>query len=179
MVKPGNRRTDSLNFSVTYRTNICSVYGFKFPDLIFPKKSDQVKIGHWLATAFSNLRWINFLLEFCYYGNINICHQVHCTNFGVISNFRKQVSRTKLEAEKENIKVPTTVEDYCVKSRPSRSEPEDFTDFYDDDYADDVDDDDDDDDCFDYSEDSGNEETWYGNWSRTGTLPRCIFCTFV
>jgi len=72
---------------------------------------------------------------------------------------KKQVSRTKLEAEKENIKVPTTVEDYCVKSRPSRSEPEDFTDFYDDDYADDVDDDDDDDDCMDYSEDSGNEET--------------------
>ena len=73
--------------------------------------------------------------------------------------FRKQVQRSKLEAEKENIKVPTTVDEYCVKSRPSRSEPEDLTDFYDDDYADDVDDDDDDDDCMDYSEDSGNEET--------------------
>lgn len=72
---------------------------------------------------------------------------------------KKQVQRSKLEAEKENIKVPTTVDEYCVKSRPSRSEPEDLTDFYDDDYADDVDDDDDDDDCMDYSEDSGNEET--------------------
>ncbi|KAJ7365880.1 Ubiquitin-conjugating enzyme subunit [Desmophyllum pertusum] len=72
---------------------------------------------------------------------------------------KKQVQRSKVEAEKENIKVPTTVDEYCVKSRPSRSEPEDLTDFYDDDYADDVDDDDDDDDCMDYSEDSGNEET--------------------
>ncbi|KAL9987255.1 hypothetical protein ACROYT_G001532 [Oculina patagonica] len=72
---------------------------------------------------------------------------------------KKQVQRSKVEAEKENIKVPTTVDEYCVKSRPSRSEPEDLTDFYDDDYADDVDDDDDDDECMDYSEDSGNEET--------------------
>ena len=79
----------------------------------------------------------------------------------IVNNFcRKHVSRSKLEAEKENIKVPTTVDEYCVKSRPSRSEPEDLTDFYDDDYADDLDDDDDDDDdCMEYSEDSGNEET--------------------
>ena len=73
--------------------------------------------------------------------------------------FRKQVSRSKLEAEKENIKVPTTVDEYCVKSRPSRSETEDVTDFYDDDYADDLDDDDEEEDCMEYSEDSGNEET--------------------
>ena len=51
------------------------------------------------------------------------------------------------------------MDEYCVKSRPSHSEAEDLTDFYDDDYADDLDDDDDDDDCMDYSEDSGNEET--------------------
>lgn len=73
--------------------------------------------------------------------------------------FRKQVSRSKIEAEKENIKVPTTVDEYCVKSRPSRSETEDVTDFYDDDYADDLDDDDEEEDCMEYSEDSGNEET--------------------
>lgn len=72
---------------------------------------------------------------------------------------KKQVSRSKLEAEKENIKVPTTVDEYCVKSRPSRSETEDVTDFYDDDYADDLDDDDEEEDCMEYSEDSGNEET--------------------
>lgn len=74
------------------------------------------------------------------------------------SHLRKQVARSKVEAEKENITVPTTVEEYCIKSRPSHSEPEDLTDFYDDDYADDVDDDDDDD-CMEYSGDSGNEET--------------------
>lgn len=96
--------------------------------------------------------------------------------FPVYYNCRKQVQRSKVEAEKENIKVPTTVDEYCVKSRPSRSEPEDLTDFYDDDYADDVDDDDDDDECMDYSEDSGNEETWY-LWLRAGTLSQCIFCT--
>ena len=83
--------------------------------------------------------------------------QVTLSNFLFVC--RKQVSRSKLEAEKENIKVPTTVDEYCVKSRPSRSETEDLTDFYDDDYADDLDDDDDDEDCAGYSEDSGNEET--------------------
>ena len=83
--------------------------------------------------------------------------QVALSNFLFVC--RKQVSRSKLEAEKENIKVPTTVDEYCVKSRPSRSETEDLTDFYDDDYADDLDDDDDDEDCAGYSEDSGNEET--------------------
>ena len=88
---------------------------------------------------------------------VNICL---AKQFNVNCNCRKQVSRSKIEAEKENIKVPTTVDEYCVKSKPSRSETEDVTDFYDDDYADDLDDDDDDDDCMDYSEDSGNEETW-------------------
>lgn len=53
------------------------------------------------------------------------------------------------------------MDEYCVKSRPSRSETEDVTDFYDDDYADDLDDDDEEEDCMEYSEDSGNEETWY------------------
>ena len=91
------------------------------------------------------------------------------------SHLRKQVARSKVEAEKENITVPTTVEEYCIKSRPSHSEPEDLTDFYDDDYADDVDDDDDDD-CMEYSGDSGNEETWC-LWLRAGPLSRCIFCT--
>ena len=51
------------------------------------------------------------------------------------------------------------MDEYCVKSRPSRSETEDVTDFYDDDYADDLDDDDEEEDCMEYSEDSGNEET--------------------
>ena len=69
--------------------------------------------------------------------------------------------RSKLDAEKDGVKVPTTVQDYCVKSKPVKSDSDDFTDFYDDDYADDMDDDeDDDDDAMEYSEDSGNEETW-------------------
>lgn len=74
-----------------------------------------------------------------------------------------------MEVEKENIKVLIIVDEYCVKFRFSRFEFEDLIDFYDDDYVDDVDDDDDDDDCMDYSEDSGNEETWY-MWLRVWFL---------
>ena len=72
---------------------------------------------------------------------------------------RKQVQRSKMEAERDGIKVPITVQEYCVKSKPIKSDSDDLADFYDDDYADDVDDDDDDE-CMEYSEDSGNEETW-------------------
>ncbi|EDO31189.1 predicted protein [Nematostella vectensis] len=72
---------------------------------------------------------------------------------------RKQVQRSKIDAEKDGIHVPTTVQEYCVKAKPTKSDSDDFNDFYDDDYADDLDDDDDDDDCMEYSEDSGNEET--------------------
>ncbi|XP_037081587.1 ubiquitin-conjugating enzyme E2 R2-like [Pollicipes pollicipes] len=51
---------------------------------------------------------------------------------------RKQVSSSRVDAEKDNVVVPLTLEDYCIKTkaRPD-TEPVDITDFYDDDYLDD------------------------------------------
>ena len=85
---------------------------------------------------------------------------------------RKQVQAARLEAEKDGIKVPLTLEDYCIKTAktPSNSSSNhviEMSDFYDDDYdLDDYDDDEDDeDDCSEGrrgdadGEDSGNEET--------------------
>ena len=81
---------------------------------------------------------------------------------------RKQVAASRLEAEKDNVVVPTTLEEYCIKhkSLPNEGEHE-MTDFYDDDYdmedddeEDDDDDDEDDDDYKEDNEDSGNGETW-------------------
>lgn len=57
------------------------------------------------------------------------------------------MAATRYEAEKDNVVVPTTIEEYCIKhkSKPPESEA-DLADFYDDDYGD-MDDDLDDDDC--------------------------------
>lgn len=75
---------------------------------------------------------------------------------------KKQVSASRLEAEKDRVVVPTTLEDYCIKTR-LKSEPYlvDSTDFYDDDYMDDEEDDQSSDDgeaLDDAGEDSGNGE---------------------
>ncbi|CAN7940275.1 unnamed protein product, partial [Ixodes hexagonus] len=56
---------------------------------------------------------------------------------------RKQVSATRLEADRDNVTVPTTIDEYCVKHRQkvtdesAMSAEADMTDFYDDDYDDD------------------------------------------
>ena len=73
--------------------------------------------------------------------------------------FRKQVIGTKEEAEKDGVKVPLTLQDYCVTVKPKTSEPSQ-DDFYDDDYDDGMEDDDDDEDAFyvEDDDDSGNEE---------------------
>ncbi|KAK0168836.1 hypothetical protein PV327_002603 [Microctonus hyperodae] len=79
---------------------------------------------------------------------------------------RKQAQAAKVEAEKEGIVVPITLEDYCIKTRARPAEqPLDMTDFYDDEYE--LDDDDDDEDnneqlsASDYEDgdDSGNGES--------------------
>jgi len=59
--------------------------------------------------------------------------------------FRKQVENSRLEAEKDGIKVPTTLEEYCqTQKQPTTSASSDFyDDFYDDDYQYQDDDDDD------------------------------------
>ncbi|XP_072051147.1 LOW QUALITY PROTEIN: ubiquitin-conjugating enzyme E2 R2-like [Amphiura filiformis] len=78
---------------------------------------------------------------------------------------RKQVQATRAEAQRDGITVPTTLADYCIKTKvqtPSHSSL-DMADFYDDDdYADDVPDDEEeeDDDCYyDDEDDSGNGES--------------------
>ena len=70
---------------------------------------------------------------------------------------RKQVQSTKIEAEKDGVVVPTTIDQYCVSTsaaKPSESAM-DMADFYDDDYMDD-DDCEEDDHYYDDDEDSGN-----------------------
>ncbi|XP_050044211.1 ubiquitin-conjugating enzyme E2 R2 isoform X1 [Dermacentor andersoni] len=63
---------------------------------------------------------------------------------------RKQVSATRLEADRDNVTVPTTIDEYCVKHRQkvvddsATSAEADMTDFYDDDYDDDLEDDEED-----------------------------------
>ncbi|KAI8501396.1 ubiquitin-conjugating enzyme E2 R2-like isoform X2 [Branchiostoma floridae x Branchiostoma belcheri] len=72
---------------------------------------------------------------------------------------RKQTNATKEDAEKDGVKVPTTLADYCIKTKPKTSHSSmDMADFYDDDYDDgDMDDEDDDDDFYeDDDDDSGN-----------------------
>ena len=52
----------------------------------------------------------------------------------------KQVSSSRVDAERDNVVVPLTLEDYCIKTRARPdAEPVDITDFYDDDYLDDDD----------------------------------------
>merc|ERR1711992_243332 len=66
---------------------------------------------------------------------------------------RKQVSASVSEAAKDQVVVPLTMEEYCIKpkKKPSTSDNIDMTDFYDDDY------DDDEEDCeAEDTDDSGN-----------------------
>eukprot|EP00062_Callorhinchus_milii_P026495 gi/632988668/ref/XP_007883235.1/ PREDICTED: ubiquitin-conjugating enzyme E2 R2-like [Callorhinchus milii] len=71
---------------------------------------------------------------------------------------RKQVLATKAEAEKDGVKVPTTLAEYCVKTKaPSHDSSSDL--LYDDLYDDDMDDEDEDGDYYDDEDDSGNEES--------------------
>jgi ubiquitin-conjugating enzyme E2 R len=73
---------------------------------------------------------------------------------------RKQVLKTQQEAERDGVKIPLTMEEYCIKSKPKPPE-DDMNDFLCDDYADELDSDesDDDDDLVADSQDSGNEES--------------------
>ncbi|KAI4495513.1 hypothetical protein M0802_008727 [Mischocyttarus mexicanus] len=74
---------------------------------------------------------------------------------------KKQAQAAKVEAEKEGIVVPVTLEDYCIKTRARPAEQQlDMTDFYDDEYE--LDDDEDEQlSASDYEDgdDSGNGES--------------------
>lgn len=73
---------------------------------------------------------------------------------------RKQVLATKSEAAKDGVTVPTTLQEYCVTSRPEPP-PENLTDldFYDDDYVEEDDDENNEDCVCDNAEDSGNSDS--------------------
>ena len=90
---------------------------------------------------------------------------IHSTGLYFFS-FRKQVSATFQEAEKDGVIVPITLADYCVTTRSGHGTDSsvDMGDFYDEDYLDDDCDDDiddsDDDGCYnDNEDDSGNSES--------------------
>jgi len=72
---------------------------------------------------------------------------------------RKQVTASHVEADKDQVVVPLTMEEYCIKakSKPTPSDNIDMTDFYDDDYDidDDYDDEDEENEDGEDSEDSG------------------------
>ncbi|KAH0627782.1 hypothetical protein JD844_008118 [Phrynosoma platyrhinos] len=79
----------------------------------------------------------------------------------VDASVMKQVQATKAEAEKDGVKVPTTLAEYCIKTKvPSNDNSSDL--LYDDLYDDDIDDEDEEEeedaDCYD-DDDSGNEES--------------------
>lgn len=84
---------------------------------------------------------------------------------------RKQVQASRLDAEKDGVVVPTTMEEYCMKAKPMRPAQDsiEMDDFYDDELYD-MDDEDDDEDedlsdneekeaNYDDAEDSGNGES--------------------
>lgn len=82
------------------------------------------------------------------------------TYFNTFLHGRKQVQGTKVEADKDGVTVPTTIEQYCVDAKPKPLENSHLDmDFYDDDY---MDDDDEDEEHFCYhddGDDSGNGES--------------------
>lgn len=91
--------------------------------------------------CFKHLR-LKFELTMCIFFNIS---------------YRKQVLATKAEAERDGVKVPTTLAEYCVRTRAPP--PDEGSDLFYDYYYDDDDVEDGDGDCCYDEDDSGNEES--------------------
>ncbi|KAM7409991.1 hypothetical protein PAMA_001456 [Pampus argenteus] len=75
---------------------------------------------------------------------------------------RKQVLATKADAERDGVKVPVTLDEYCVRTRvPPTDDGSNllYDDYYDDEDLEDDDDDDDDEDCCYDEDDSGTEDS--------------------
>lgn len=91
-----------------------------------------------------------------------VTHSIGSIFNTVFLYIRKQVQSTRIEAEKDGVTIPMTLEDYCVKTkvRP-QDESLDMTDFYVDDFddSDDCDDSDIEDTEENDKDDSGNEES--------------------
>lgn len=70
---------------------------------------------------------------------------------------------TKAEAEKDEVVVPTTLQEYCVTAKPKPQDYNTDADFYDDEYMENDDDeevDDEDNVCDDGEGDSGHGDSW-------------------
>ncbi|XP_034278565.2 ubiquitin-conjugating enzyme E2 R1 [Pantherophis guttatus] len=70
---------------------------------------------------------------------------------------RKQVLGTKVDAERDGVKVPTTLAEYCVKTKTPA--PDEGSDLFYDDYYEDDEMDDEVESCYGDDDDSGNEES--------------------
>lgn len=94
---------------------------------------------------------------------------IHCKLY--ILN-RKQVQATKEDAERDGVKVPTTLQEYCVSIKPQTSQNSvDDTDFYDEDY--DLDDDEEEDNYYDDEDDDDDDDSGNG-----GEGSWCMFRLF-
>ncbi|KAL7992999.1 hypothetical protein Chor_017255 [Crotalus horridus] len=69
----------------------------------------------------------------------------------------KQVLGTKVDAERDGVKVPTTLAEYCVKTKTPA--PDEGSDLFYDDYYEDDEMDDEVESCYGDEDDSGNEES--------------------
>ncbi|CAJ1060476.1 cell division cycle 34 homolog (S. cerevisiae) a isoform X2 [Xyrichtys novacula] len=79
-----------------------------------------------------------------------------------IEIIRKQVLATKADAERDGVKVPTTLDEYCVRTQvPPTDDGSNllYDDYYDDEELEDDDDEDDNDDCCYDDDDSGTEDS--------------------
>lgn len=75
-----------------------------------------------------------------------------------ILSLRKQVLGTKVDAERDGVKVPTTLAEYCIKTKAPA--PDEGSDLFYDDYYEDGEVEEEADSCFgDDEDDSSNEES--------------------
>ncbi|XP_008935040.1 PREDICTED: ubiquitin-conjugating enzyme E2 R1, partial [Merops nubicus] len=70
---------------------------------------------------------------------------------------RKQVLGTRVDAERDGVKVPTTLAEYCVKTKTPA--PDEGSDLFYDDYYEDDEMEEEADSCYGDEDDSGNEES--------------------
>ena len=82
--------------------------------------------------------------------------------FPCLPSHRKQVLGTTADAERDGVKVPITLDEYCVRTQvPPTDDGSNllYDDYYDDEELEDDDDEDDNEDCCYDEDDSGTEES--------------------
>lgn len=79
----------------------------------------------------------------------------------IFPSYRKQVLATKADAERDGVKVPITLDEYCVRTQAPPTDDGSnllYDDYYDDEELEDDDEDDNEDCCYD-EDDSGTEDS--------------------